>query len=450
MTDVVARLKSALADRYTIERELGRGGMAVVYLAEDVKHHRTVAVKVLRPELAAAVGAERFLNEIRVTANLQHPHILPLHDSGDADGFLYYVMPYIDGESLREKLNREKQLSVDEALKITSQIADALHSAHEQGVVHRDIKPENILRDSKGSFYVVLPESYNEPPLVFDARGRFVQAIGRSGDGPGEFRNPVAVVVSPADSVYVFDGQTGRLTVLSPALKVVRTAPFANRMWTATRLTDGSFIVNANLPNPDRFGYPLHRYDATGNYLQTLSDDNPLVVPRYPRHFLRWIFPSSDGGVWSTPLNHQYKVEKWDKEGRPQVSLHRDADWFMPYDRYDLPTPDRPPMPQMLGVWEDGDGLAWTLAHVGDPDWRRGIAEGVRAEGQMMYRILDHQRVFDCIIEVIDPSSGTLVTSQRFNGAYDVVIEPNLIAAIREAESGWHYVEIFEVQLDRP
>jgi serine/threonine protein kinase/Tfp pilus assembly protein PilF len=143
--DHLERLKHALQARYTIERELGRGGMAVVYLAEDVKHHRKVAVKVLRPELAAAVGAERFLNEIRVTANLQHPHILPLHDSGDADGFLYYVMPYVEGESLREKLNREKQLPIDDALRITTQVADALHSAHQQSVVHRDIKPENIL-----------------------------------------------------------------------------------------------------------------------------------------------------------------------------------------------------------------------------------------------------------------------------------------------------------------
>jgi len=145
MTSTYDGLKAAISDRYTIEREIGRGGMATVYLAEDVKHHRKVAVKVLRPELAAALGAERFLNEIRVTANLQHPHILPLHDSGDADGFLYYVMPYIEGESLREKLNREKQLPIDEALRITTQVADALRSAHLQGVVHRDIKPENIL-----------------------------------------------------------------------------------------------------------------------------------------------------------------------------------------------------------------------------------------------------------------------------------------------------------------
>ena len=145
MTDPFDRLKSALADRYTIERELGAGGMATVYLAEDLKHHRKVAVKVLRPELAAILGPERFLKEIEVTANLQHPHILPLYDSGEADSFLYYVMPHVEGESLREKLYREKQLAVEETVEIAKSVAAALDYAHQQGVIHRDIKPENIL-----------------------------------------------------------------------------------------------------------------------------------------------------------------------------------------------------------------------------------------------------------------------------------------------------------------
>jgi serine/threonine-protein kinase len=139
------RLRKALADRFSIVREIGSGGMATVYLAEDLKHERQVAVKVLRPDLAIKLGAERFLNEIKVTANLQHPHILALFDSGEVDSFLYYVMPFVQGESLRQKLSREKQLSIDETLTIATQVAGALASAHRQGVVHRDIKPENIL-----------------------------------------------------------------------------------------------------------------------------------------------------------------------------------------------------------------------------------------------------------------------------------------------------------------
>ena len=145
MTEITQRLTTALADRYRIERHIGDGGMAIVFQAEDLKHKRKVAVKVLRPELAAVLGAERFVQEIETTANLQHPHILPLHDSGDADGFLYYVMPFIDGETLRDKLNRETQLGIEEAVKITTEVADALNYAHRNNVIHRDIKPENIL-----------------------------------------------------------------------------------------------------------------------------------------------------------------------------------------------------------------------------------------------------------------------------------------------------------------
>src|SRR5689334_7234623 len=139
------QLRAALADRYRLERELGVGGMATVYLAEDLKHHRKVAVKVLKPELAAVLGAERFVQEITTTAALQHPHILPLFDSGEAGGFLYYVMPFIDGETLRARLDRETQLGIDETVKITVAIAEALDYAHRHGVIHRDIKPENIL-----------------------------------------------------------------------------------------------------------------------------------------------------------------------------------------------------------------------------------------------------------------------------------------------------------------
>jgi serine/threonine-protein kinase len=141
----IDRLTTALADRYRIERELGQGGMATVYLARDLRHDRLVALKVLRPELAAILGAERFLQEIKTTANLQHPHILPLHDSGEAGGNVFYVMPYVEGESLRDRLSRDKQLPVDLAVRLTREVASALDYAHRHGVVHRDIKPENIL-----------------------------------------------------------------------------------------------------------------------------------------------------------------------------------------------------------------------------------------------------------------------------------------------------------------
>ena len=143
--DILDTLATRLADRYAVEREIGRGGMATVYLARDLRHDRMVAVKVLNPELGAVLGAERFLSEIRVTAGLQHPNLLPLFDSGEVDGLLYYVMPYVDGESLRERLSRERQLPIDEAVRIAVAVAGALDYAHRRGVIHRDLKPENIL-----------------------------------------------------------------------------------------------------------------------------------------------------------------------------------------------------------------------------------------------------------------------------------------------------------------
>jgi tetratricopeptide (TPR) repeat protein/TolB-like protein len=154
VADIAIQLREALRDRYTIERELGRGGMATVYLARDLKHDRFIALKVLHPELAATVGPERFVREIRLAARLQHPHILPLFDSGEAGGYIWYTMPFVEGESLRDRLRRERQLPLENALQITTEAARALEYAHQHGVIHRDIKPENILLATDGSTLV--------------------------------------------------------------------------------------------------------------------------------------------------------------------------------------------------------------------------------------------------------------------------------------------------------
>ena len=150
MTDLatIERLRAALAGRYELQRAVGRGGFATVYLASDVRHARMVAIKVLHPELMGTLQSERFLREIRVVAHLNHPHILPMLDSGEADGLLFFAMPYVEGETLRDFLKREKQLSITEAMRIAAEIADGLAYAHSRGLVHRDIKPENILLSS--------------------------------------------------------------------------------------------------------------------------------------------------------------------------------------------------------------------------------------------------------------------------------------------------------------
>jgi serine/threonine-protein kinase len=142
---VIERLRAALQDRYTVEGQAGAGGMATVFVATDLKHHRSVAIKVLNPELAAAVGPERFLREIEIAAQLQHPHIVPVYDSGEADGLLYYVMPFVDGESLRNRIVRGGALAPADAVRCAREVADALAYAHREGIVHRDVKPANIL-----------------------------------------------------------------------------------------------------------------------------------------------------------------------------------------------------------------------------------------------------------------------------------------------------------------
>jgi serine/threonine-protein kinase len=168
MADQLDRLKNALTDRYAIEREIGSGGMATVYLAKDIRHDREVAIKVLRPDLAAVLGPDRFLQEIKIAAQLQHPNILPLHDSGEADGCLYFVMPYVEGQSLREKLTKEGELPIGEAVRILRDIVDALTEAHSLGVVHRDIKPENILLRGRHA----LVTDFGVAKAVSEATGR--------------------------------------------------------------------------------------------------------------------------------------------------------------------------------------------------------------------------------------------------------------------------------------
>jgi eukaryotic-like serine/threonine-protein kinase len=168
MPEARSALAAALADRYRLERELGQGGMATVYLAEDLKHHRRVAVKVLRPELAATLGPERFAREIQVAARLQHPHILGVLDSGDTDGFFYYVMPYVEGETLRERLTRAGELPVPEAVRLLSEITEALAEAHKAGVVHRDIKPENVLLSGRHALVM----DFGVAKAVTEASGR--------------------------------------------------------------------------------------------------------------------------------------------------------------------------------------------------------------------------------------------------------------------------------------
>jgi len=193
MSDTPSRLFAALADRYRIERKLGEGGMATVYLADDLKHQRKVALKVLKPELAAVLGADRFLREITTTASLQHPNILPLFDSGEADGFLYYVMPYVEGQSLRDRLTRERKLEPAEAMRILRDVADAMAAAHAKGIVHRDIKPENIMLSGRHAMVM----DFGVAKAVSEATGRMDLTTAGVALGTPAYMAPEQAVADP-------------------------------------------------------------------------------------------------------------------------------------------------------------------------------------------------------------------------------------------------------------
>jgi serine/threonine-protein kinase len=263
MTEQFERLKSALAERYAIEREIGSGGMATVYLAKDQRHGRDVAVKVLKPELALAVGPDRFLREIQITAGLEHPHILTLIDSGNADGFLYYVMPFIQGETLRDRMNTEGQLPMEDALRISREVADALDFAHERGVVHRDIKPDNIL--ISGGHAAVMDFGIARAADVSDASG--AQRMTETGLllGTPAYMSPEQVAgdreLDGRSDIYslacvLFEMLTGRPPFTGPTAQAVMTKRFVEPVPKIGKLRDQvppsveQAILKAMAPEP--------------------------------------------------------------------------------------------------------------------------------------------------------------------------------------------------------
>ena len=287
MTEASPRLGAALADRYRIERELGQGGMATVYLAQDLKHDRKVAIKVLRAELAAVIGAERFLAEVKTTANLQHPHILPLHDSGEADSFLYYVMPFVEGESLRDRLNRQKQLPIPDAVRIASEVASALDYAHRHKVIHRDIKPENILlhdgRAMVADFGIALAAS--------KAGGTRMTETGMSLGTP-HYMSPEQAMgereIGPQSDVYALGAVTYEMLVGEPPF----TGPTAQAIVAKVMTGEPADITGQRRTVPPHVDaavltalqkLPADRFESAAEFAEALAGHSSRSTPRLAR-----------------------------------------------------------------------------------------------------------------------------------------------------------------------
>ncbi len=302
MVDVAATLTAALEGRYTVEREVGRGGMAIVFLAQDEKHHRRVAIKVLKPEIATSIGAERFLREIRVAAQLNHPYILGLHDSGDADGLLYYVMPFAEGETLRQRIEREGQLPVDDALAITQQVAAALAHAHSLGIVHRDIKPENILLEGG----LALVADFGIARAVSSAGGDKITETGltvgtlaymspeQAGgdhrlDGRSDLYSLACVLYEMLSGEPPFSGPTAQSIVAKhlqerpPSIRVVRPrVPLA-----IDQALDRALAK-----------VPADRYSGVVEFVEALTEETPEPAPEPKKRFRR---PRWRWWLWTIP-----------------------------------------------------------------------------------------------------------------------------------------------------
>lgn len=311
-------------------------------------------------------------------------------------------------------------------------------------------RPYHITRDSRGRFYVVTPETPNEAPLVFDAQGRFLARLGRSGDGPGEFRSASWIGVGPNDSVYVIDQVTARLTVLDSEYNVVRTARVPPNIWTAVRLRDGRIVINTDVRDRQRAGLPLHLLGQDGTLLGSFGSERPILLPGQPIRTIRWLWSSDGVRIWSLPHAHSYLIELWDSTGRRELGLSVSSPWHPHYEVYLEPTPSRPPSPRLMGMWEDDHGRIWVIGHAHDPEWSEGLGRPVRSEGQLVYRVKDLQLVYDGVVDVLDPRSGRMLTTRRFDQTWDIVIGRGLVGGVREGADGWPYVDVFLFNLLAP
>ena len=274
-------LTAALADRYRIERELGAGGMATVYLAHDLKHDRDVAIKVLKPEIGQTVGAERFLREIQLAARLSHPHILPLHDSGEADGMLYYVMPNVEGRSLRDRLDESRQLPVEEALSVTREVAGALDYAHRHGVVHRDIKPENIMLQDGHA----LVADFGIGKALSDVEGEAFTQTGMSVGTPAYMSPEQAAgeAVDGRSDLYslgcvLYEMLAGEQPFTGPTVQAVIAKRFVQTPADLTALREGVSRVVARAVQQALARTPIDRFHTGAAFAAAVSQADPLPV----------------------------------------------------------------------------------------------------------------------------------------------------------------------------
>lgn len=311
------------------------------------------------------------------------------------------------------------------------------------------VGPSQVLaRDSRGRFF----HSHRGSPgqlLVFGPDGHFLRAIGRRGDGPGEFRAISRVIVGRGDTLFVFDGAARRLTVLSPALELVRTQRMPVSAGSASTLIrpNGEIVVSADVRSPDRVGYPLHLVDGEGSIVRSFGAVRPVLRPGVAYSMYRALAWDRSGDVWAAQKN-RYLVELWDLSGQLHRVLERDARWFRPWETDPPISPDHAPDPRLQAIEIDSAGRLWILAMVADPHYRDAL---IRRDGPRgpRYEFTEQDRVFDSIIEVIDPVSGRLLSSLRVPQVLHNFAGPGLVFGSREDADGMPFLDVWRVHLQQ-
>lgn len=306
-------------------------------------------------------------------------------------------------------------------------------------------RPYGIARDSRGRFYLVAPESERRP-YVFGPTGKFLQMLGREGQGPGEYSRASAILVGAGDTIHVFDEELGRHTVLGPDYAYVRSNPIPVGTTTAALSSTSGVVVSAQVRDPARAGLPFHVFDAKGNYLRSFGDTTLLSYSAFAPDFF-WLTSARSGGVWTLPLRHNYSLTKWSENGTKLIEMSGNASWFKPYRQTWEATPTRAPMPRGLSIFEQGDGRVRVLLEIADRRWARGLGKEQTIEGVRVYDQLDHEKIYDAVLEVIEPGTGQLIASQVFDRTFDVLIDDELISSSRVDEDGVYMIDIWRVQL---
>lgn len=299
-------------------------------------------------------------------------------------------------------------------------------------------------RDSRGRFYIVSSERTGEVPLVLDSTGSFIDRIGRVGNGPGEFQNPAAILVTAGDTLHVLDGGTRRITVLDSGHRAIDWIPLSRFVYAdqLIRLPDGTYVLNGRES-------ALLRLDPTGELIDRLGERaDPARRRARPYTTGRVLASSGNGGFWAARRYYRHEITLWDRQGREVRTLDPSASWYSPYDSLAMPSPERPPFWSIRGMWEDDRGRLWVLGSVADPQWSEGLGERVRAEGREFYSIRNYPAVFDLMIEVLDPETGERLSWRRVDEPRTTVVEPGLVASLRESPMGWWFADILRVRWD--